>query len=285
MNSFTVITSLASVAFHYDGPRQSDWSKYEHYGLFCKLMNYLGSIGFAVSQDPEVLKKYHRIHKDHYYGRQRNLEFKANRYPAGFNIEFFQNIVHENKCGGYYDFDKYEKMPYLIKKQFDLTARKISRFLLAEGIQEKPKFIPKTAEEYIKHDFAESWHHPQKDMKFELSDLDGQTSDSYNNESRDGSVLHNGDIKYFRGWNGYLNRGRIYHNINNMWWVITDSTTVKNVASFELFDYSPIEPRRLKKGRLPEAFKKKMEVVSAMSTKELERELRRRKNVKAGKSS
>ena len=74
-------------------------------------------------------------------------------------------------------------------------------------------------------------------------------SEPYNGRDREGLTLHNGDIKYFRAWNGYLYRGRIYHNINNMWWVIVDKYTVRNVAAFNLFDLAPDD----KRGRLAKA--------------------------------
>lgn len=97
----------------------------------------------------------------------------------------------------------------------------------------------KTAEQFIKEDYVRSWHHPQEDLSFELSDLDGQMSAHrpYDND-RDNKPMCNGQVKFFRDeyGSGKVRKGKIYHNINNMWWVITDPMTVRNVASFHLFD-------------------------------------------------
>lgn len=102
----------------------------------------------------------------------------------------------------------------------------------------------------------------------------------YNAKDRDGKVLLNGDIKYFRdGCNGYLYRGKIYHNINNMWWVIVDKRNVRNVASFQLFDLSESDClRRKAPDRTPKEYLTKRDYISKATTKELIAELRRRSN-------
>ena len=86
--------------------------KFLHYSYFYKILHRLEREGFAVEQDPETRERYKSIAKDHWYGRRRDLEFVAKKYPNGFEIEFFQNVVHENPHGGRYDFDKLRKMWY-----------------------------------------------------------------------------------------------------------------------------------------------------------------------------
>ena len=94
----------------------------------------------------------------------------------------------------------------------------------------------KTAEELIKEDYMDSWHHPQQGMDFNLLELDGETSDAYNNKDRDGKILLNGQIKTFADYYGKIRHGKIYHNINNMWWVIVSEHERLNIASFSFFD-------------------------------------------------
>ena len=108
---------------------------YSHYELFDETMRFLGSIAFYVGEDNEIKKNYPILSKDRRQGRYGDLEFKASRYPAGFEICFYQNVVFENKYGGFYDFDKRKKMPYLIEKQFALTIKKLSEFFLSKGKQ------------------------------------------------------------------------------------------------------------------------------------------------------
>lgn len=131
----------------------------------------------------------------------------------------------------------------------------------------------------IKDRFVKSWHHPQENMDFELSELDGTTYEKYNSTDRDKNVIHDGDIKYYRGWDGYLRRGKVYHNINNMWWVIVNKYEWNNIASFELFDATEedLRLRRYKKPVVPKEYMERKENISSMSDKELLRELKKRK--------
>ena len=254
--------------------------KYPHFGTLRRIFNMLRAEGFTIENDAEVAKC---IRRDYYIGRRGDLELYAHRYPAGFEIMFFQNVVIENKNGGRYDFHKFQRMPYMIRLRFMKYRDKIIALLKSvEDLKDESKADPRLAEEWIKARYVEEWHHEQKDMNFLLSDLDGQTQESYNGRDRDEKTLHNGDVKYFRHWDGRLYRGRVYHNINNMWWVILDRFTVRNVASFELFDLTPEDNRRRQaKPRIPEAYQKRRQAIEDTKTKELMNELRRR-GVKVG---
>ena len=254
--------------------------KYPHFGTLHRIFNMLRAEGFSIENDAEVAKC---IRRDYYIGRRGDLELYAHRYPAGFEIMFFQNVVIENKSGGRYDFDKFQKMPYMIRLRFMKYRDKIIALLKSvEDLKDESKADPRLAEEWTKARYVEEWHHEQKDMNFLLSDLDGQTQESYNGRDRDEKTLHNGDVKYFRHWDGRLYRGRVYHNINNMWWVILDRFTVRNVASFELFDLTPEDNRRRQaKPRIPEAYQKRRQAIEDTKTRELVNELRRR-GVKVG---
>ena len=171
----------------------------------------------------------------------------------------------------------------MIRLRFMKYRDKIIALLKSlENLTDETTPNPRLAEERIKARYVEEWHHEQKDMNFRLSDLDGQTQEPYNSRDRDGKTVYNGEAKYFRSWNGRLYRGRVYHNINNMWWVILDRFTVRNVASFELFDLTPEDNRRRQeKPRIPEAYQKRRQAIEDTKTKELVNELRRR-GVKVG---
>lgn len=245
-----------------------------HYQLFTDVMHELGQLGFYVSKDKKVSEV---IRKDYYYGRYNELEFKAQRYPSGFKITFYQNIIHENANGGYYDSNKYEKMPYLQKLIFRKITNKLKLFLECRGIVDGSEPLLRTSEERIKYYFVKSWHHKQADMNFNLSDLNGITSGKYNSEDRDQKIIYNGQIKYFRDRKGYLMRGIVYHNLNNMWWVIINKSKYLNIASFELFDLKDDDKRgRLARVKIPQSYLDRKSRIKEASTKELISELRKR---------
>lgn len=239
MKGYSYGISKSSFSFNFvnDTNEEHGWNdrdKWSHYSILHKLLNFMKTRGFSVGKDPRIEREYKSLSKDHWYGRQKDLEFKAKRYPRGFSIEFFQTIN-----GNEYDSDKYDKAPYLIKLQWIKEMKHIENFIKETipniGCHTKIKY--KSSEDKVKQHLIESWHKPQENTNFNLSDLDGTTvEEHYNNKDRDKKVLYNGQIKYFRDYRGRLKRGKIYHNINNMWWVILNDEDYTNMASFELFD-------------------------------------------------
>lgn len=230
-----------------DGVRKKGipWRKeFKHTITLYRIFNYLRSLGWIIENDKSVAKC---IQYCRFYGKYKELEFKANTYPAGFKIEFFQSINVENPHGGYYDFDRYEKMPYLTKKRFILTCNKIKDFcekvLNIPGELEIAK-SKLSAESWIKQDYVEKWHHPEKDIHFDLNDTTlGEYDTEYNANDKNNKRIKQGDIKYSYYWRTKrIARGKCYHNINNMWWVILNKHEFANVACFELFD----EPKNLR---------------------------------------
>ena len=275
MNEFSVYDTTLSFTNNDEQPCD-DWlrHKFQHYGLLHRIFNMMRDYGFEICNDMEVSKI---LRKDHFVGVKGDLKFKASRCPKGFKIEFYQELVTENSNGGYYDFNKFQKMPYLINKRYTLTVNRISSFLL-EFAQNKTKPDCRTAEEKVKYAYVQSWRHPQKSMDFDLSELNGTTcKESYNNTDRDGKTIFNGNLKYFRDHKGYLNRGIVYHDLNNMWWVILNDTEIAKKANFQLFDISTKDIRkRMKKDIKPKSYIEKKQILSQCSLKELKNEIKRR---------
>lgn len=249
-----------------------------HWDNFKDTLRFLGSIGLYVGEDKEIKRNYPRLNDTRRSGGFGDLRFKAEYYPNVFRVRFYQDVYHENPNGGFYDFDKYEKMPYLIQKRYDWTMKKLIQYFFKRGFfVEYSKYTFK-GEAFIIHDYLLSCHHPQNTW-FSISDVDGEITEyECNGRDRDGNILHNGETKYFRDWNGYLYRGRVYHNINNMWWVLLPDETVRNKACFELFDLKETDFRgRHKTHRPPQEYIERKRQLSLCSTKELENELRRRR--------
>jgi len=276
--TFNIGKDSASFSFINDTEEKRDildryWS---HYGTLHRLLNFMRSRGWCIQNDDSVGKI---IRNDYFYGKKGDLEFELHRYPVGFSFEFYQNIVFENIHGGRYDFDRFNKMPYLVKLVFLNETRYMKAFLEGLGCIDNTKPSYKLAEDKIKRNLVESWHHPQKSMDFKLSDLDGTTCEGdYNHTDRDKNIIHNGEVKYFRcSISGRLMRGKVYHNINNMWWVIVNKYNYRNIADFELFDvHNFFGLKRLKQDKKPKEYLDKKEKLQQSSSKELLNELKRR---------
>jgi hypothetical protein len=254
----------------------ADWNNWSHYKMLDELIRFMRKRKFSIKHDASVHKC---IRKDHWVGVKGELRFVLHRYPRGFSFKFYQEVVTVNRHGGRYDFDKFKKAPYLIRLSWINETNKMSAFLESLGIENCTGKTYSLAEDKIKAHFVDSWHHPQKDMNFALKDLNGTTCEgTYNNTDRDKKTIYNGEVKYFRDYRGRLCRGIVYHNINNMWWVILNKFNYTNEADFSLFDPADddFKIRRKVRDKKPKEYIEKVESLSKLSNKELLRELKKR---------
>jgi hypothetical protein len=228
--------------------------------LLDKVFSLLKTRGFTIQTDQRILREYPTLADTHWEGSKGNLLFKAKIYPAGFELKFYQEVVTENPHGGYYDFDKFEKMPYIIRCEYILTRKYICELLESEGYINESKPTFKLALDDVMYRIKSCWHYK------EGKELPEYNLPSYNSEDKDGKQLRNGQIKYFRDRKGRLMRGTIYHNINNMWWVVISKFSFTNVASFDFFDldteensqrkiYTKRMPQRIRADKLRQKFK------------------------------
>lgn len=194
------------------------------------IFDLLRERGFEIQTDQRILEMFPTLADSHWEGAKGHLKFKAEIYPAGFKLEFYQDAVFSNPNGGYYDFDKLKKMPYLVRLNFVATRNSICKLLESKGYTNKAKPHFKYAVDEVLFRIRDSCH-------FEKGqDTIGYTPEDYNNKDRDKKTIYNGQMKYFRGYDGRLRKGIVYHNINNMWWVIVNKFEFTNIASFNLFD-------------------------------------------------
>lgn len=215
--------------------------------LLFKIFSLLNSLGFEIQTDQEVLKKYSTLVATHWEGCKGDLLFKSRIYPAGFELEFYQEVNTKNRNGGYYDFDKYEMMPYLVKCEFNIIRKKIKELLDQEGFVDESEPDFKYAYDNVMHRIKSCCHYK------EGKELPEYEIPSYNAKDKNDKQIYNGQVKYFRGRKGRLMRGTVYHNINNMWWVILNDKEFTNEAAFHLFDLEDEEDksRRIYSRKMP----------------------------------
>jgi len=228
--------------------------------LLNQIFRMLKERGFVIQTDQRILREYPILADTHWEGANGDLLFKSEIYPAGFSLEFYQEIDTENPHGGYYDFDKFERMPYLIRCQFILTRKYICELLESAGYTNKAEPVLKFAIDKVMQKIKSSCHYK------EGKELPEYEIESYNAKDKDGKQLRNGQVKYFRDRRGRLQRGTVYHNINNMWWVVLNKFEYTNVAAFNFFDItsdqlpkkrvqSKVIPQRIRAKKLREKYK------------------------------
>lgn len=262
--------------------------KYNHYNLWRFIIKKLRNLGWRIYVSEryknggqfEILRSGNRAGEKIFSGFK--LEFKTEITPNSISFEFYQNHVFTNSNGGEYDFDKYKKMPYLLKKAYELTSYKIKDMIL--GCYPNALVHIETAkrltseQQILKHCRTSSFDRKKIRSLEETPNYMSDYDFGCNSTDKDGKTIECGELKYYYDYNGRLSKGYVYHNINNMWWVVSNDHYYRNKASFQLFDLTPeiLEIRRKKDGRPPKEYVKKMEILKACSSKELKRALKRK---------
>lgn len=194
-----------------------------------ELVKHLRVRGFKIGIDPHTQKYYPSICRDHHRGAKGALEVKVRLSGRCLEIDFFQNIVRENKNGGEYDFSKRSKMPYLVGKLYELERSKIAALFQSLGLPALSLDITRTGMDFIQHRRNELEAFQGKGF------YDPARRQRYNSESASRTILNDGDEVLFRDeWTGRQWIGHAWHNINNMWWVLLPGGVVRNEASFQL---------------------------------------------------
>ncbi|WP_285020281.1 UvrB/UvrC motif-containing protein [Novosphingobium sp. fls2-241-R2A-195] len=262
-------------------PRRDRVGDRPDYETFNRLLSVLADAGFAIGRDPQIEKNWPILGRYHREGKRStpagDLWFSAETYPTGCRIEFFQQVVTVNSNGGKYDFDRRQKMPYLIGKAFEAALRRMRAHLIERGFAEEVKLESPVPDPMAYFNAKWNMEHERRNgtNRFQRGP-DGWPDDTVigshgNRLDRDKVRIEHGSVRYFRTHRGHLMRGRVYGGINGMWMVIygpglRDHT---HLSCCELFLCDPREvPRRLHprgKARLQKA------LTAAVETENYER--------------
>ena len=204
------------------------------------VVRLLRSLGWRVQLDPYTKKHYPCISNDHHHAQRGDLQAKLRVSGRVFDIEFFQDIVHENKNGGQYDFDRRKKMPYLIGLQYEAAVRKVAACIESLGLPTLKRDMKLKGQAFIDARRTEhmACHGPKS--------YDEDRCQTYNRTGADKAMLRDGQSVWLVAEWGPVGRwqaGIAYRNINNMWWVLLPGDVVRNEADFRLHSTPPENPR------------------------------------------
>lgn len=212
--------------------------------VYQAVKRYLKRRGWPMVPDPATKERYPCLSKHHYYGRKGNLELKVSLSGRHLEVVCFQNVANvENRNGNYYDFDKMKRMPYLLRKQTEMTLGNLEQMLTdkfnypaATHTFPFPGINGSTALEFVQNHIATSGH-----FKPALGRADWHGD--YNRKSADGQLLEHGAPVYYLDRKGRWVFGTAYYNLNNMWWVVTGKYGWSNEGSHSLFVAKPEDLR------------------------------------------
>jgi hypothetical protein len=244
-------------------------------------IRFLRSIGWKVGDDPQTKKHYPTLNQNHRYGRKGDLETAIRLCGRHLEIVLFQNVANvTNINGGRYDFDKIQKMPYLLRVQAVWTMAALSVFLaqrhgysLSMDVKLPVGAGWLTAMQSIEAEYASSYREPCHLRS------DWSSSGLYNRNSGDGQILEQGQTVWLKPDYGPLKRfwikGQAFHRFNNMWWVVAGQYQMHHCSAHELRTTSPGSERGVNHRQRRESLEKKLS--KAWSSGHFERAARLRK--------
>lgn len=198
------------------------------------LCDTLTGRGWVIGSDPHVDKHYHELAHLNRRGRRADLEVKARTSGRHVEVVFFQNIANiENRNGGEYETGIMSRMPYLLRLRAEYELATLASKCREMGLADTTDREPSDA-------YARAMHRRASPG---MSHVRHENLPDYNCRDADGVRLEDWAVRYYRDSKGHLHRGRTFHNINNMWWVVEGSYRLWNVADWELFTFDPAKHR------------------------------------------
>lgn len=257
--------------------RPDRWWKYPYGRLdfYLETMRVLEHVGFWWGWDKFFYRGRNRncpqgrgYRPTNHVGACGRLRFKSSYSGGKIEIEFYQDhdpVWHPHRPGDHsygsrYEMDKRARMDTWTRYRFLHAVAKLRSFLTGAGLADASNPTYSDPRDDVEYRVRESCH-----FTGEASiDVPRKNIPSYNSKdgSGRGTHLENGQTKCFYNYEGRLLQGRVYHNINSMWWVIAGGK-VYNLGSHDLFSYTPTTPLRD-----PRRSKRRVTELIAAATKE-----------------
>lgn len=237
-----------------DGFKKRDaWEAAFKRQVFARIIQTLRRIGWTVAPwvDAEKYKSKSFV-LSHRTCSKGDLQGELSVSGRAIKFQMWQDVTPpKNPNGGRYDFDKENRMPYVLRLEMERTRRRIRDYLCAVfagytfdskhyATYKRP--LQFTAMELIEQSYAESWHF-KGDMAAYLKQNGYTELPSYNCTSRDGQRIQHGQRVWFEDYDGRVGEGIAYHNINSMWWVVTGRYDRRNIGTSDIWVKCPENPR------------------------------------------
>ena len=239
-------SSSIFIRFDERGEQFKPISTFPHYKQWLKVLNYLKRRGFKI-ETPKYFLEQNWAKASHKTAikSDNGVAFCLECMNCQIKIEFghSKNIWKDWGCNFWsLTDDRSKPLSYLENKAIENEVKQLLNFLGEYENHNKKR----TAEEDIIFKELENKHiHPGVDSIEKLCEHVNNKEDNRNYDDANEKRIICGSRKYFYDYykGKRLCCGIAYHNINNMWWIITPDGNKRNIASFDLFDLNG-QPRR-----------------------------------------
>lgn len=198
-----------------------------------EIIDHFISRGFSVNERKEKVKFLQGLNHDL---EKKCLKANIHMDFEGINVTFFQDVIKKDDRSGYYDLNRYSKMPENIRRMFIVEASR-----LVESIFSKYDFsydsdhdhvnrfrhyfliirdcvVGYNKCEYPLYAFNDLW----SESRFVRDETGWPAESEYSSKytvDRDGKNVRCGEIRYFKR-NGRTFRGTAYTNMNSMFRIV-----------------------------------------------------------------
>ena len=219
--------------------------KVPHHGKWIAIIKFLNKRGFTIGENPSYKEHYSVLSKYHKLGYKKDVACLMEIGANSINVEFgnIQNLWKGHAQSFWSDpsDDRYTQLTYLQNLAVRLELKKLTEFCMRWKLEFKIEDDKLSPEEFIINKLKINNHIHGKVECLDDIKKDMERPDSYNSQQnswdKNKKRIICGELKYFYDYqNKRLSCGIVWHNINNMWWVIA-SGRLRNIASFELFDF------------------------------------------------
>lgn len=225
--------------------------KVPHYQKWLGIIKLLSNRGFIIGENPSYKEHYKCLSKYHKIGHKKDIACLMEIRGAAIEVQFgnIKNLwtgIAQNFWDNPTD-DRYAKLTYLENVAVKFEIFKLIQHCKKWGFSVLVEDRDREPEDFIIHKLKVNTHihgivNNLNDIKLSIKEYSYDYLQNSNDKNKKKIIC--GEVKYFYSY--YTNRlccGVVWHNINNMWWVICGKDLC-NVASFELFDFDNSLPRR-----------------------------------------
>lgn len=212
---------------------------------FLKKRGWTIGINQSYKEHFKVLSKYHKI------GFKGEVALLMEINHDSINIQFGnkKNLwtgIAQSFWEKDQSYDKrYTPLTYLEEKAVEIEIFKAKNFCSKWCKPEKTD-DERSAVEYILHKESvnKHIHGGAKSLEEIAQYMEKKYQDDYQSKynlvDKNKKLIYCGEIKHFVDYETKrVLKGIVYHNINNMWWVLLPANVKRNIACFDLFDWDP----------------------------------------------
>lgn len=225
--------------------------KRNYFQHYLKIRNHLKNVGFTIERNPFYTKDYACLAKDHLVARKDNVVILIELAPNWIQFVFsdIKNVWDDWQSAWIDSSDnRFHKLSYLEHTAVKLQIHKLKMLFETFGASITVNDNDLNPEQFILNKLRINNHihgtvNSLDDIGKSIESGVGKYNQGSNSDDKYKRKITCGETKYFYDYSGVLRCGIVWHNINNMWWVISGNK-LYNIASFGLFDYVKGLPRR-----------------------------------------